>query len=75
MFEGFKLGKTEDDKKQAAIDQIQAEKAELMMMSEKELLIENLMRLKIVETKLDLLQARLDKVSEEIAHIFVNTSE
>ncbi len=75
MFEGLKLGKTEDDKKQAAIEQIQAEKAELMMMSEKELLIENLMRLKIVETKLDLLQARLDKVSEEVAHIFVNTSE
>ena len=75
MFEGLKLGKTEDDKRQAAIEQIQAEKAELMMMSEKELLIENLMRLKIVETKLDLLQARLDKVSEEVAHIFVNTSE
>lgn len=75
MFEGLKLGKTEDDKKQATIEQIQAEKAELMMMSEKELLIENLMRLKIVETKLDLLQARLDKVSEEVAHIFVNTSE
>ena len=75
MFECLKLGKSDEEKKQAAIDKIQAEKEELMAMSEKELLVENIMTMRLVQMKLELLQAKVDKISEEVGHIFVNTSE
>ena len=75
MFENLKTEKqTESFAKEETLSTIQAEREELMQMSEKELMVESIMTMKLLQAKLDLLLSKTSTVAEEVDHIFYNTS-